>query len=166
MNSKAKPALRSGVELAARTSWERFTSTVSPAEKGFDGVKVSVWSPFEKAMVPVAVPVERPKTRKLDELIDEVCNAWSKVTEIVVSEGAKVCRTGTVDTTFGGAARAACGAVRLSARPRMLARKRLPLSMCISPPHGDAFRVRAPPGVGVRSAPLPRRGGSRVGNSR
>src|SRR5262249_62340364 len=129
MNSKAKPALRSGVELAARTSWERFTSTVSPAEKGFDGVKVSVWSPFEKAMVPVAVPVERPKTRKLDELIDEVCNAWSKVTEIVVSAGAKVCRTGTVDTTFGGAARGARAAVRASARARVRARQPVPLPL-------------------------------------
>src|SRR5882724_11393741 len=71
-NSQAKPALRSGVESAARTAWERFTTTVSPAEKGRDGVNVSVLSPFEKTLDPLAVPVARPKTRKLAGVIDAV----------------------------------------------------------------------------------------------
>src|SRR5215475_8889742 len=104
VNSKAYPALRSGVESAARTSCDRFTRTRSPAEKGCDGVRVSVLPSGENVTGPLAVPVARPKTRKLDAVIDEVRSGSSKVIEMAVFAGAIVLRTGLVETTSGCAA--------------------------------------------------------------
>src|SRR5689334_7149035 len=75
VNVKAYPAERSGVESAAKMACDRFTSTTSPAEKARDGVSVTVWSVSENVSVPVLVPLERPKTRKLDGVTEEVRSA-------------------------------------------------------------------------------------------
>ena len=75
MNVKAYPAERSGVESAARMPCDRFASTTSPAENGRDGVSVTVWSVSENVSEPVLVPLERPKTRKLAGVTEEVSSA-------------------------------------------------------------------------------------------
>src|ERR1051325_9227149 len=71
---KAYPAARRGVESAARIACDRFTSTTSPPEKGVAGVRVTVLSLLENVSEPLFVPLERPKTRKLDPVTDDGSN--------------------------------------------------------------------------------------------
>jgi hypothetical protein len=71
-------------------------------------------SPFDNATAPVAVPVERPKTRRLEESMDDVSTGWSKVIEMAVPGEANVCRTGLVATTLGCAEIAVSGANAVS----------------------------------------------------
>ena len=70
LNCHAKPAGRTGIESAPRTSWETFTRTTSPTENGREGVSRIVWLAFRKSIVPLAVPVSLPKTRKLDAVTE------------------------------------------------------------------------------------------------
>ena len=107
VNVKAYPAERSAVESAARMSCDRFTSTTSPAENALDGVSVTVWSVSENVSVPVFVPLERPKTRNVEGVTEDVSSAWSNVIETAVVVGATASRTGLVETTCGSAACAA-----------------------------------------------------------
>src|SRR5262245_10079773 len=88
---------------------DRFTSTTSPAEKAREGVSVTVWPESENVSVPLFVPLERPKTRKLDAVTEEVRSAWSNVIETAVVAGATASRTGLVEVTCGSAACAAIG---------------------------------------------------------
>jgi hypothetical protein len=46
-----------------------------PVANGWLGLSVSVLSPFEKAIGPLALPLIRPKTRKLAAVIDVVSSA-------------------------------------------------------------------------------------------
>src|SRR5436190_1809491 len=87
-NWYAYPAERRGVASAALMSCDRFTSTISPAENGCEGVTVTVLSPFESAIVPLTVPLERPKTRRLALVTDAGRSAVSNVTLTVVAAAA------------------------------------------------------------------------------
>src|SRR5262245_41927585 len=151
-NSNAYPALRSGVESAARTSCDRFTRTRSPAEKVRPGgsVKVTVLSLLENAKLPpTTVPLARPKTRKLDGVTDECRMGSSNVTETVVFAGAMVCRTGFVDDTSGCAAIAAEVASRTAAAARRGGSGRCDMSVPLLAANGLAATRRGLPRVGA-----------------
>lgn len=73
------------VRSAAAIECERLIRTVSPAENGWAGWKVTLWLPLEKEKAPVLVPLPRPKTRNVLELIEAGFTGLSKsmVTEVV-----------------------------------------------------------------------------------
>ncbi len=85
-------------------SWDRFTSTTSPAENGVVGVSVTVWPVLDSVSAPVLVPLDRPKTRTLAWVTEPGKSAWSNVIDTAVVVGAKASRAGLVDTTCGSAA--------------------------------------------------------------
>jgi len=76
--------------------------------------------------------VERPKTRRLEESMDDVSNDWSKVIEMAVPGEANVCRTGLVATTLGCAEIAVSGANAVSVVTRSDTRTPC-LGMSVSP---------------------------------
>jgi len=82
MNWNAYPAERSDEESAPTIECESWIEIHSPGKNVPDGVNVNVVSLSEYAMLPLAVPLSVPHTRKLDDVIDEVDSAESKWTTI------------------------------------------------------------------------------------
>src|SRR5688500_3942476 len=115
LNWKKKPAGRKVVRSVAARSWESWTLTASPAEKGSSGWNVTLRSPFEKAKVPDFVPVARPKTRNDAGPTDARSTGLSKSTTTAVPGWARAWRGGVVPVTRSGAAR---DGVAVKASPR------------------------------------------------
>src|SRR5262245_27247938 len=83
-NCQVYPAARNGVRSAPRRSWDRFTTTISPAENGRVRTYATDRLPSPKTKLPGALPLERPNTRTL---------AW-------VTEDGSRGRSNEIDTTL------------------------------------------------------------------